>query len=163
MIKNVIILLIFMFNFIGIYAQNSAYNKKIYRDFGTFKLENQGNVISFSAFITVDEEKDILYRKGQITNKMRNEKSVNKIEYHYEIYLVSKSIYNGDTTNTWLFGTQIFVNGESLLKKEFPDGFVVSVQTEPTLIHTYHSNNPNVDIKIKWDRAIYEPRVPKKR
>ena len=84
-----------------------------------------------------------------------------EIKYHYELYVVSKSIYNGDTTNTWLYGVKIFVNGEDVLVNQFPDGFIISIKTEPTLIHTHHAFNKDVAFEIKWEKAIYEPRIRK--
>jgi len=44
---------------------------------------------------------------------------------------------------------------------QFPDGFVASISTIPTLIYTYHSIKPDVEFEIKWEKSVYEPRIRK--
>lgn len=121
------------------------------------------NMISISAFCTVEiGDPNFHENKGVQYRELKQEKIVKpKIICVYELYMVSKSVYEGDTTNTWLYGTKIFVNGKYVLENQFPDGFVISIKTEPTLIHTHRSTNTNMDFDIKWEKSVYEPRIRK--
>lgn len=155
--KRLIIFFLFLLLSIGSYSQNSAYNKKIYKDYGTWSVRNEEHIISVSAFVTIEIETDVIHKNEEEKAKIVDP----EIKYHYELYLVSKSIYNGDTTNTWLYGVNIFVNGENVLVNQFPNGFVTSIKTDPTLIHTHHAFNKDVEFEVKWEKAIYEPRIRK--
>jgi len=154
--KKLLIFFFFLLLSIGSFSQNSAYNKKIHKDYGTWSVKNGEHLISVSAFLTIENESDVIHE-----NKKEQTKIDSEIKYHYELYVVSKSIYNNDTTNTWLYGVRIFINGEDVLLKQFPNGFIVSIETEPTLIHTHHAYNKDVEFEIKWEKAIYEPRIRK--
>ena len=165
----ILFLIAFLF-VIGLSAQNSAYERPIYRDYGTFKITDGRNVVSVSAFVTIEKVDPLTHvddvdnnaLQMQKTQKMQKNAVIEpKILYHYEVYLVSKSIFEGDTTSTWLYGTKIFINGEDVLINQFPDGFVVSIRTVPTSIYTYHSTKSDAEFEIKWEKAIYEPRIRK--
>ena len=56
---------------------------------------------------------------------------------------------------------KIFIDGQDVRGEQFPDGFLISVKTEPTLVHSHHTRNRNIDIEIIWETAIYEPRIRK--
>lgn len=144
-------------------AQNSAYGKKIYQDYGIWTIEVKENIISISAFCTIEEIDAAIYQNiGVQYRALKKEKNENpEILYSYEIYLVSKSVYDGDTTNTWLYETKIFINDEYVLNNQFPDGFIISIKTTPTLIHTHHSKNNDIEFKVTWEKSIYEPRIRK--
>jgi len=165
--KKLILLFALLLLCFGLCAQNSAYNKTIYRDFGTFKVVSGNNVVSVSAFATIEKvdpathvDEGVEYKELK-QQKLQKEIVIPKTLYHYELYLVSKSVYQGDTTSTWLYGTRIFINGEDMLESQFPDGFVIAIKTEPTSVYTYHSTKPDVNFEIKWEKAIYEPRIRK--
>lgn len=146
----------------NLFAQKSAYNKTIYKDYGTFKVENGNNLISISAFITIEDENDVVSHDNKTVKQKKYEQSIyDEKKYHYELYMVSKSIFEGDTTSTWLYGVKIFINGEDVLNKQFPNGFIISIKTIPTLIHTHHSYTKDVKFEIKWEKAVYEPRIRK--
>ena len=146
---------------ITVSAQNSAYGKKIYQDYGTWTVEIKENSVSISAFSTI-EEIDVVINLGVQYRALKKEKNKNpETLYSYEIYFVSKSIYVGDTTNTWLYGTKVFINDEYVLNNQFPDGFIISIKTTPTLIHSHRSKNCDVEFKVTWEKAIYEPRIRK--
>lgn len=144
-------------------GQTSAYEKPIHRDFGTFKVVSGRNVVSVSAFATIEKVDPATHFDEVVQNKaMKEQKNVVlKTLYHYELYLVSKSIFERDTTSTWLYGTRIFIGGVDILSNQFPDGFVASISTIPTLIYTYHSTKPDVEFEIKWEKSVYEPRIRK--
>jgi hypothetical protein len=161
--KLIFVLSLILFG-VGLNAQNSAYGKEIYKDYGTFKLEtDDGHLVSLGAFTTIDEESKIVHVDMNVGSK-RNVKEnlgIPVTEYHYELYLVSKSVFEGDTTNTWVSGLRIYVDGEDILENQFPDGMVVSIGTEPTLIYTHHCENEFCEFELTWERAIYEPRTRK--
>ena len=144
--KNIFLSILIIFFSISLYGQNSAYGKKIYEDYGTWVVKNDNNCISISAFCTVENEDTII----------KINQSDYKTQYKYEVYLVSKSIYDSNKTNTWLYGTKIYIDGKNILENQFPDGFVILIKTKPTLIYTYHSIENNVKFEIKWDKSIYE-------
>jgi len=144
-----------------LFAQNSIENKKIYEDYGTFEVINGQNKISLNAFITIEKEDNVISQE-QVPVKQKYFDDIKEIEeYHYEIYMTSKSIFNGDTTSTWLYGVKIFINGEDVLKKQFPEGFMIAIKTTPTLIHTHHAHSSDVEFEIEWEKSIYEPRIRK--
>jgi len=148
----------------GLSAQNSVYSKTIHQDYGTWMVRNGDNIVSISAFSTIEEvDPDFHEDRGVQYRELKQEKAVkiSPTTYYYELYMVSKSVYEGDTTNTWLYGTKIFVNGDYVLENQFPDGFVISIKTEPTLIHTYHSLNSDVNFEVTWEKSVYEPRIRK--
>lgn len=146
---------------ITVSAQNSAYGKKIYQDYRTWTVEVEKNSVSISAFCTV-EEIDVVINLGMQYRELKKEKNKNpETLYSYEIYFVSKSIYDGDTTNTWLYGTKVFINNEYVLNNQFPDGFIILIKTTPTLIHTHRSKDYDVKFNVTWEKAIYEPRIRK--
>ena len=162
--KKLLLFFISLFLLVNLSAQNSAYSKTIHEDYGTWMVRNGDNIVSISAFSTVEVVDSEYHRDlGIKYREIKQEKAV-KISpqtYHYELYLVSKSVYEGDTTNTWLYGTKIFINDEYVLENQFPDGFVISIKTTPTLIHTHHSKNLDVRFEVTWEKSVYEPRIRK--
>ena len=161
--KLIFVLALILFG-AGLYAQNSAYTKEIYKDYGTFRLvTDEGNVVSLSAFVTIQEEELVIHEKEVLSKKEMKQLQYEEpeIEYHYELYLVSKSIYQGDSTNTWITKLKIYVDGEDVLINQFPDGHTLSIGLEPTLIYTHHCLNQFCDFELTWERAIYEPRIRK--
>lgn len=162
--KNLMFVLALMLFGAGLFAQNSAYTKEIYRDYGTFKLEtDDGNIVSLSAFVTIEEEESVVHEKEVLSKKEMKQLKYEEpeIEYHYELYLVSKSVFEGDSTNTWVSGLRIYVDGEDVLSEQFPEGYTLSIGTEPTLIYTHHCPDRYCDFELTWERAIYEPRIRK--
>ena len=164
--KKLIFVLALMLFGGGLFAQNSAYSKEIYKDYGTFKLEtNEGNIVSLGAFTTITEEEGVVHEIDMNVGSKRNVKENLQMppvtEYHYELYLVSKSIYESDSTNTWVKGLRIYVDGEDVLAEQFPEGYTLSVGTEPTLIYTHHCEDTFCEFEVTWERAIYEPRIRK--
>ena len=161
--KLIFVLALILFG-AGLYAQNSAYGKDIYNDFGTFRLEtDEGNIVSLSAFVTIDEEINVIHEEEGLNKRELKQLKYEEpeIEYHYELYLVSKSVFKGDTTNTWITEFRLFVDGEDVQINQFPDGRTLSVGPEPELIYTHHDTNRFCDFELTWERAIYEPRTRK--
>lgn len=156
-------LALILFN-VGLFAQNSAYAKEIYRDYGTFRLvTDEGNIVSLSAFATVQAEELVVHEEVVLNKRELKQLKYEEpeVEYHYELYLVSKSIFEGDTTNTWVHKLKIYVDDEDVLINQFPEGFTMSVGTEPTLVYTHHDTNKFCDFELTWENAIYEPRIRK--
>jgi len=164
-VLRIIVILILLSMVLFLNGQTSAYSKTIYRDFGTFKVVSGQNVVSISAFATIEKVDPATHFDEVIPNNIKPIKEQKNVVpeklYHYELYLVSKSIFEGDTTSTWLYRTRIFISGVDMLLHQFPDGFVASISTIPTLIYTYHSIKPDVEFEIKWEKSVYEPRIRK--
>ena len=166
--KKLILFFITIFLVAGLHGQKSAYEKEVLQDYGTFRMETEdGNVISVGAFTTIEfvdpaiHNDDVISVTKQTKLNKKSEAILELPEYHIDIYLVSKSIFEGEETSTWLDGVKIFIDGEDVRGVQFPDGFLVSVKTEPTLVHSHHTRNRNIDIEIIWETAIYEPRIRK--
>lgn len=154
MYKLIIIFLFLLFS-VNSYSQNSAYNKTILKDFGTWSVENGEHLVSVSAFLTIEKEIDVIHEN----EKEKAEIVYGETKYHYELYIVSKSKYNGELTNTWLYGVKVYINGENIYEQQFPDGFLASIKTDPTLIHTHHAFDKDAEFEVTWEKAIYEPRI----
>ncbi len=82
------------------------------------------------------------------------------------MYVVSKSVYLGNSTNTWIYGGRVYIDiGDGLGNREmtaeqFPDGFILSVSTEPTLVYWYEiAPVEALGIYVSWENAIYETRI----
>jgi len=169
--KRLILFFITLFLVVGLHAQNSAYSETIHEDYGTFKMEtDEGNIISVAAFTTIELVDPASHKDGEelnVTLKLKKSggnsvaKELPLPEYHIDIYLVSKSVFEGEGTSTWLDGVKIFIDGVDIRKDQFPDGFLVSVKTVPTQIHGFHTTNKDVNIEIIWETALYEPRIRK--
>jgi hypothetical protein len=163
--KKFILMILFIISFISIYSQNGNVDGIIFKDFGEWSMNVNNNKISVSAFITIEQKTKKLTSNEIKLNKhfikKRNYDTINnyKITYVYRLYLKSNSIYNGDKTNTWIYGGKVYINGIEVTKEKFPDGFLIAVKTTPTLIYKYKTTSiKKINFYIKWDKAIYENR-----
>lgn len=167
--KKILFYLILLFFTTGLNAQTENSGKRIYNDLGVIRLQKPNGIISVGGYITIEKEynydhvqNNIREVKQEVYNKKKYDKVLEpEIVYHYEIYFVSNSVFNGDSTSTWVNGLKIFTDGKQLLAEQFPEGFIISIKTEPTLIHVYHSKSDSVAFNIEWDKLLYEPRIRK--
>jgi len=167
--KKILFYLIAILFSMSTFSQTEAPEKKLYEDLGVVSINKSDGVVSVGAYITIEKEyiydhvqNNIREVKQEVYNKKRYEQELEpEMVYHYEIYFVSRSVFDGDTTSTWVHGLKIFVDGEQQLLKQSPDGFMVSVKTEPTLVYTYHSESDDVYFNLEWEKIIYEPRIRK--
>jgi len=140
--------------------------KRIYEDYGTWVVETDNNQIGVAAYTTVERitefvEDDFNYSNAYAQKKLKKEQK-RIVRYKYDLYLASESIYNGDSTGTWMYGIRIFASGVEISKEQYPDGFMEFISIEPTLIYTHETGYPeNINFEIKWDKAAYEPRLLK--
>lgn len=138
-------LLCLVFALFSLLLSGQEYKKNVYQDFGTWSVPYNNNTIGIHGYVTRE-----IYM---------NEKEGIKF-YRYELILVSKSKYNGYNTSTWLYGARVYINGDEITKSQFPDGFTMNVGIEPTLIYWYKSPvNVKINFYIKWEDAVYEPRI----
>jgi len=161
--KLIFVLVLFLFG-TGLYAQNSAYGKTIHQDYGTFRIvSDEGNIVSLSAFVTIEEEEYVSHVEENMSKKEIKQLTYTEpeIEYRYELYIVSKSVFEGDTTNSWIYKLRIYVDDEDVLAEQFPDGHTLLINTEPILIYTHHDTNKFTNFELTWEKAIYEPRTHK--
>jgi len=173
--KKLLLFFISLLIVTNIVSQNSIYNehRKIHQDYGTFILHYENNIISVSGYVTIEEiDSEAFYDKKFQTNSTIVKKNwvneigstgskKNKKYYHYDLYLVSKSIFNGKPTNTWLYGTKILIDSVNVLVDQFPDGFIVSIGVNPTKIYSYNSDKPDIKFEINWAKSVYETKTPK--
>jgi uncharacterized membrane protein len=130
--------------------------KPIYQDFGTWSLDVGNDKVAIHAYATIE-----LIEK-EVTNSYAQKEMMPTLVQRYELYLISESIYDGEATSTWIYGARVFINGDEVTKKQFPEGFILSVGTEPTLVYWYET--PPVEglaIYISWNNAVYETRIRK--
>jgi len=154
--KRILIILIGLLFAITINGQtniNRPENKPIYKDYGTWTLDVEGDKVGVRAYIT--KEPVYLATKKQYAQQYAPKSPT----YRYELYLESKSIFRGNTTNTWLYNSRVFINGVEVTREQFPTGFTVSVDISPTLVYWYEVASENLDMAITWENAIYENRV----
>lgn len=141
--KNFLIILLFIL--LPIISLSQNYGKEyIHQDLGVWSNEINDNIfIEFHAYVT----------------KSYNHDTLNNDKYRYNIIVISKSKYNNAITNTWLYGTRIYLNGEEKTKDQFPNGFIFSIGIEPTILYQIYSNRDNNHFEIKWNKSIIEPRT----
>lgn len=115
-------------------------------------MMHENNIVSLNAFVTVEEDIDY-----------KNIKTKKTKCYKYNLYLKSNSKYNDELTSTWVYGGRVIVNNEEITSKQFPEGFIILVGVEPTLIYSYETDKKdnNLNLGITWDNAVYEPRIRK--
>lgn len=121
-------------------------------NYGDWVMKHEDNTVSLNAFVTVEKNFDC-----------ENIKKDSTVCYKYSLYLRSNSEYNNELTSTWVYGGRIVVNKEIVTQKQFPDGFIILVGVEPTLVYSYETDKKdnNLNLGITWDKAVYEPRIRK--
>jgi len=163
--KKIILMILFIISFIFVFSQNGDIHGFIFKDFGEWSIDVDNNKISVSAFITIEQKtKKLTFNEIELKKhfiKKRKYDTINNynIIYIYRLYLKSNSIYNGEKTNTWIYGGRVYINGIEITKEKFPEGFLIAVKTTPTLIYKYETKSTKkINFYIKWDKAIYENR-----
>lgn len=142
-------------------GQQLAPNQKLHQDFGTWMIEDgQGNKVAIQAYATVE-----LITQYPTNSYVKQSLEPYQIQ-RYELYLVSKSIYLGKSTNTWIYGSRVYIDFNNGLGKiemtaeQFPDGFILSINTEPTLVYWYEIEPVlGLGMYVSWDNAVYETRT----
>lgn len=155
-------------------GQNAEPKELNHQILGTWIMPNTdaGVKVSVGAYSTfskheekrIDKEinaKQNIYKLNAIQQDIRY---VNTTIYCYKLYLISKSIYQGDSTGTWIYNARIYINDMEVTDTEFPDGFPAYIQREPTLLYEYDTTDPKeiVNYSIKWESATYENRITRK-
>jgi len=133
-------------SFLTLNAQSYS-KKEMVKDFGKFDHEVTSNdKISISSYIT----KQIIS-----ANSVEQKQILELPKYRYELVLKSNSIYNGDTTKTWIYGARVFIDTLEVTREQSPDGFTAIINTEPTTVFRYDSSLDTINIKITWKSSIY--------
>lgn len=150
--KRITILLFLFLNTLIINSQSSV-SSGHYQDFGvwSYSIDNN-NMISVNGY--VKREKIFEYSNRNVKKETISDLPL----YKYELILVSNSIHNGEKTSTWLYNARIYINGSEITKEQFPNGFLISVDTKPTIIYWYESSRSDINFKISWDSSVHEPR-----
>jgi len=115
----------------------------IYMDYGDWEyiFTDTTDMVKLNAYVT----KEIYELKGGNSFK-------------FEFILKSKSRYENKLTKTWLYGCKVIVNSEEVTQEQFPNGFMIVIDTDDTIIYTLYTNDEDVDFIVEWDDAIYDPR-----
>jgi len=133
-------------SFLTLNAQSYS-KKEMVKDFGKFDHEVTSNdKISISSYIT----KQIIS-----ANSVEQKQILELPKYRYELVLKSNSIYNGDTTKTWIYGARVFIDTLEVTREQSPDGFTAIINTEPTTVFRYDSSLDTINIKITWKSSLY--------
>lgn len=160
LMKKISFILIFSLLCLVTFGQSFAQQKEVYANYGTFEKSYDNNKISVSAFVTIEGIVDTIYNSKSDDINVASKYTIDSL-YQYNVYLESKSTYNGDTTSTWLYGVKVLVNNNDVMSNQFPDGFMLSVKTTPTLVYTYQSKKTDNKFNVKWEKSVYEPRIRK--
>lgn len=114
----------------------------VYRDLGTYKVNyNDGSSIAIHGYITKGKNND--YYNHQYKNK-------------FVLVAESKSVYGGYYTETWLYGTRVFLNGEEVTVQQYPQGMTAYIKTSPTVIFTWYTNDNDVGkYLMTWEGSAY--------
>ena len=147
--KKIALFLIGFLITIAASAQEPLQTKPIYKDYGTWSIDVEGNTVGVRAYIT----KEKIYTP---TKKQQYVQEAQK--YRYELYLESKSVYRGERTSTWLYGARVYINGREVTYQNYPEGFTVSIKTKPTMVYWFEVPMENLDMAITWESAVYENR-----
>lgn len=153
MMKKILFLILFTFHLLSPISSQTHSKEYIYQDFGvwSYNIDND-NMISVKAYVT--RTRIIEYSNSEIKKNTVPSLPL----FKYELFMVSNSIHNGEKTSTWLYETKIFIDGDEVTKDQFPNGFLVSINTEPTLIYWHESVRSDVKFKVRWDNSVHEPR-----
>ena len=160
---RIIVVLILLSMALFLNGQNLVGNQKVHQDFGTWTIDDgQGNTVGINGYCTIE----LIKYYPTIVNKYEKQTLVPYQIQRYELYLVSKSVYRGNATNTWIYGARVFIDvgdgdgkGE-MTAEQFPDGFILSINTEPTLVYWYEIEPiEGLGMYISWNNAIYETRI----
>ena len=76
-------------------------------------------------------------------------------KYRYELMLVSKSTKNNVRVKTWIQGVKVFIDSTEVTRDQFPNGFPLLINIEPTLVYWYETSRDTIDIKISWESSKY--------
>ena len=123
--------------------------KRLFKSFDKWVIMSNGKELSMRAFITIQ---DIL----TIDNEEIKKSTLKSLpKYRYEIYLVSTSQIAGKSYKICVYNTKIFIDGVEVTKRQFPEGFNFLINTKPTMIYWYESNNSSIDVKITWSDVCF--------
>lgn len=139
--KCIIISILFLLFPIIVISQNYG-EPLIHQDLGTWSKKIDKNIN--------------IKLHGYVTKKYMNNSLIN-LKYEYNIMLISESKFNNQITDTWIYGTKIFINGNEKTKQMFPNGFVFYVTKDPIKLYQIKSNSENIHFEIKWNKSIIEP------
>lgn len=142
-------------------------SKTIHQDYGEWIVDAAKGQVGIAAYSTVELIEEIIIDDFQYSNayaqKKLKEEPKRVVKYKYEIYLSSLSIYDGDSTGTWIYGLRIFGNGVELTEELYPDGFTEYVEIKPEVVFELETEVPeNIDFEFKWRKAVYENRTHRK-
>jgi hypothetical protein len=145
-------------------GQSPISEKMIYEDFGTWSLDVNNDKVSISAFATIELLSEPI-QEYELELQMQQKKRKEVIETtktirRYELYLKSNSVFNGDTTSTWIYGGRVFINGVEVTGEQFPNGFTILIEKEPTLVYWHETTSlEKINFYVNWQNAIYENRL----
>ena len=94
-ILRVVVILILLSMAMFLKGQDLVGNQKVHQDFGTWSIDDgQGNTVGIKAYCTIE----LIERYPNAYQKQSGPELIQR----YEMYLVSKSVYLGNSTNTWV-------------------------------------------------------------
>lgn len=117
----------------------------VYRTLGDYVYyTSDGSKIGVSAYITKNLNMNRSY----------------KYRYVYTLIGVSKSEHIGVRTETWLYNTRVFLNGQQVSVNQYPNGFTLYVRTTPSIVFYWYTNDEDIgEYYFSWGSSAYEPRI----
>lgn len=142
-----------LFLFSGVCVKSQTYDAKVvYAELGTwnFKIPNTYyDMLGITMYVT---RQDIISRP----DKEQMEKMVSDVPtFRYELVLVSNTKINGVLTKTWIFNTKVYINQREMTSEQFPTGFSMLIDTVPTVVYWYETNNNILSFRITWGSSKY--------
>lgn len=64
----------------------------------------------------------------------------------------------GYLTSTWLYQTQVFVNGTEVSYDQNPLGFTAYIRTTQTILYNWYTSEEHIKYTMKWGDSAYDPR-----
>jgi hypothetical protein len=137
----------------GVCVKSQTYDAKtVYAELGTwnFRIPNTYyDMLGITMYVT---RQDIVSRP----DKEQMEKMVSDVPtFRYELVLVSSTKINNELTKTWIYNTKVYINEREMTNEQFPHGFTMLIDTIPTVVYWYETNNNLLSFKISWASSRY--------
>lgn len=135
---------IFILLILGLLLSVGSLAQNIYQDLGTFSHQFNTNTRIHINFYVL---------KNLNTNP-----NFSKFRYEYTLVGISNSMNGGYLTSTWLYQTQVFVNGTEVSYDQNPLGFTAYIRTTQTILYNWYTSEEHIKYTMKWGDSAYDPR-----
>jgi len=82
-----------------------------------------------------------------------NFKTQTGYRYRYELFLYSKSYYQGQSRNTYVSNSFVFVNGQNVTILQYPYGLNYLISVTGTNVYIWETNDSNPKFSVTWSNS----------